>query len=80
MFVLGDADHQHFADEIDDPGQCSPEQAHLFVRGLGLAHFDASLKGNRAAERFLNDDPVPALRERGVDAVEYRKAEQPSAA
>jgi dienelactone hydrolase len=71
MFILRHADHQHFADEIDEPGLCTPEQAHLFTRGLALAHFDAVLNDNAAAERFLNDDPVATLRARGVDAVEY---------
>ena len=31
----------------------SEEQAHRFVRGVTLAHFDAFLKGNAAARRFL---------------------------
>jgi pimeloyl-ACP methyl ester carboxylesterase len=74
MFVLRHADHQHFADRIDEPGLCSPEHAHLFTRGLGLAHFEAVLKGNRAAEQFMAGDPVAALRERGVDAIEYANA------
>jgi dienelactone hydrolase len=74
MFVLRDADHQHFADEIDEPGSCSPEHAHLFTRGLGLAHFDAVLKGSYEAQRFLEDDPAAVLRERGVDALEYANA------
>ena len=74
MFILRDADHQHFADQIDEPGLCSPEQAHLFTRGLGLAHFDAVLKGNYAAKRFMKDDPAAMLRKRGVDAVEYTTA------
>jgi hypothetical protein len=73
-FILRHADHQHFADAIDEPGLCAPEQAHLFTRALGLAHFDAVLKGNVAAQQFLNNDPVAALRARGVDAVEYATA------
>lgn len=68
MFILRGADHQHFGDQIDEPGACRPEHAHLFTRGLGLAHMDAVLKGDRPAQRFLADDPVAALRERGVDA------------
>ena len=71
MFVLRYADHQHFADQIDDPGMCSPEHAHLFTRALGLAHFEAMLKGNEAAHRFLENDPASLLRERGVEAIEY---------
>jgi hypothetical protein len=65
MFILRGADHQHFADEIGDPGLCSPEHAHLFTRSLGLAHFDAVLNGNAAARRFMEDDPAARLRERG---------------
>ena len=71
MFILRHADHQHFADEIPEPGLCPPERAHLFTRGLGLAHFDAVLTENDAAVRFMGDDPAAVLRERGVDAVEY---------
>ena len=32
---------------------CSGEEAHMFVRGLTLAHLDATLRGSRAAEQFL---------------------------
>lgn len=71
MFILRHADHQHFADQIDEPGLCPPEQAHLFARGLGLAHTDAVLKEDPAAQNFMADDPVAALRERGVAAVAY---------
>jgi len=71
MFILRGADHQHFADEIDEPGLCSQEHAHLFTRVLGLGHFEAVLKRNDTAARFLNDDPAALLRERGVDAIEY---------
>jgi pimeloyl-ACP methyl ester carboxylesterase len=42
MFILRDADHQHFADQIDEPGNCPPEDAHLFARGLARA-MDAAL-------------------------------------
>jgi predicted dienelactone hydrolase len=68
MFVLRGADHEHFGDRIDEPGACPPEHAHLFARGLTLAHFDAFLKGDESARAFLSGDPVAALRERGVDA------------
>jgi fermentation-respiration switch protein FrsA (DUF1100 family) len=74
MFVLRHADHQHFADLIQDPGLCSPEHAHLFTRGLGLAHFDAVLNDSEAARHFMEDDPAAAVREHGVDAVEYGNA------
>lgn len=71
MFILRNADHGHFADEIDGAETCSPEAAHLFTRALGLAHLDAALKEDPAAERFLAHDPVGALRGHGVDAIEY---------
>jgi dienelactone hydrolase len=70
MFVLGNAGHGHFGDQIE-AGLCPPAQAHLFTRGLVLAHLDAVLKGETAARRFMADDPVAALRERGVDATAY---------
>lgn len=50
----------------------SGDQAHLFVRGLTLAHMDAHLKQDAAARRFLEEDPQAALQQRGVDAVQYR--------
>ena len=68
MFVLRNADHQHFADQVDDPGLCSPEAAHAFTRGLSLAHLDSVLREDEAASRFMESDPVSSLRERGVDA------------
>ena len=72
MFVLRNADHGHFADEIENAGLCPAEAAHLFTRGLGLAHLDAVLNENDAARRFLTTDPIAALRERGIDALEHR--------
>jgi hypothetical protein len=48
---------------------CSGEQAHLFVRGLTLAHMDANLKQNAAARRFLAGDVEAELAVRGVDAM-----------
>ncbi len=51
---------------------CTGEQAHIFVRGLTLAHFDATLRRLDAAERFLAGDPVAALAARGVEAAEHR--------
>jgi dienelactone hydrolase len=71
MFILRHADHQHFADQIDEPGLCAAEDAHLFTRALALGHLDAVLKGIAAAERFMEDDPAAVLRARGVAAVEY---------
>lgn len=46
----------------------SGEQAHVFVRGLTLAHMDAALRGLAAAERFLAGDVEAELAARGVDA------------
>jgi len=71
MFVLRGADHQHFADQVTDPGACSPEQAHLFTRALTLAHFDAALRQDRAAQKFLDGQPVADLRARGVSAAAH---------
>jgi dienelactone hydrolase len=50
----------------------SGEQAHTFVRGLTLAHLDASLRKSGAAERFLASDVEAALAVRGVDAIAHR--------
>lgn len=68
MFVLTGAGHSHFSDEVDEMLDCTPECAHLFARGLALAHFDAALKGDAAAERFFEADPARALAVRGVRA------------
>jgi dienelactone hydrolase len=51
---------------------CSGAQAHDFVRGLTLAHFDATLRQSGAAERFLAGGAVAALAAQGVDADEYK--------
>jgi predicted dienelactone hydrolase len=71
MFILEGADHQHFDDQIVEPGPCSPEHAHAFTRGLSLAHLDAVLRSDRDAESLMEGDPVAALRERGVNAIDY---------
>ena len=44
-------------------------QAHLFTRGLALAHFDATLREIADAERFLDGDLEAALAERGVEVI-----------
>ena len=46
----------------------SAEHAHLFVRALTLAHFDATLRALGPAERFLTTDVEADLTARGVDA------------
>ena len=48
---------------------CSEEQAHLFVRGLALAHLDATLKQRSEARRFLRGELEAALAERGAEAI-----------
>jgi dienelactone hydrolase len=48
----------------------SGEQAHLFVRGLTLAHMDATLKQTPEARRFLEEDIVGELAARSVEAME----------
>jgi len=50
----------------------SGEQAHLFVRGLTLAHMDATLKQKPEARRFLEEDIVGKLAACGVEAKEHR--------
>jgi predicted dienelactone hydrolase len=47
---------------------CPGSEAHDFVRGLTLAHLDASLRQSEAAERFLGTEAEAALAARGVDA------------
>ncbi len=46
----------------------SGEQAHTFVRGLTLAHFDLTLGQMTTAERFLSGDVEADLAARGVEA------------
>lgn len=45
---------------------CTPDGAYQFVRGLGLAHMDAHLRGDESAARFLAGDLVTTLHGRGV--------------
>jgi dienelactone hydrolase len=47
---------------------CPPEHAYAFVRGLGLAHFDAALKGNEGAAALLAAGLEGTLEERGIRA------------
>ncbi len=49
---------------------CPAAQAHDFVRGLTLAHLDATLRGSDAAQRFLAAGADAALAAQGVDAAE----------
>jgi dienelactone hydrolase len=52
---------------------CPGEQAHAFVRGLTLAHLDATLRADLAADRFLAGDVEAELAARGIDAVAHRR-------
>jgi dienelactone hydrolase len=51
---------------------CSGEQAHLWVRGLALAHMDAILNQRRDAQRLLAGDVAGELAKRGVAAIAHR--------
>ncbi len=51
---------------------CPGEQAHTFTRGLTLAHLDATLRQQAAADRFLAGDVESALAARGVGAFAHR--------
>src|SRR5262249_42770737 len=51
---------------------CSGDQAHLFARGLTLAHFDATLRQHEPARRFLAGDLEAQLAARGVEATVHR--------
>jgi predicted dienelactone hydrolase len=72
MVILGGADHGHFADEVEPrTASCSPEQAHEFVRGLTLCHFDAILRRQQAAERFWLGNVGAELARRGIEAIAH---------
>lgn len=45
---------------------CPGAHAYLFIRGLGLAHMDAHLKGDEAAAQLLAGDLEKLLADRGV--------------
>lgn len=51
---------------------CPGEHAYLFVRGLGLAHMDAYLKGSESAAQLLAGDIRALLKGRGVSVTQYR--------
>lgn len=52
---------------------CSAGAAHLFVRGLTLAHLDATLRQSEAADQFLSVDVEAELAARGVEAFAHRE-------
>ncbi len=45
---------------------CAPDGAYAYVRGLGLAHMDAHLRGDESAARLLAGDVAALMKERGV--------------
>jgi predicted dienelactone hydrolase len=47
---------------------CPPAEAYDLIRGLGLAHMDAALKGSEAAAAFLDGDLRRTLASRGIHA------------
>jgi dienelactone hydrolase len=47
---------------------CPGEHAYAMIRGLGLAHMDASLRGNEDASKLLAGDLAALLAARGVKA------------
>jgi hypothetical protein len=51
---------------------CPGEEAHLFVRGLTLAHMDAAVRQREAAGRYLAGDVEGALTKHGVQAFAHR--------
>jgi hypothetical protein len=53
---------------------CTGEQSHLFVGGLTVAHFDAVLRQNDEASRFLAGDIQAELASRGVEAFVHAAA------
>ncbi len=48
-----------------------PDHAYRWVRGLGLAHWDATLKENEAARQLLDGDVRRTLSERGIDVTVF---------
>lgn len=64
---------QHLASRMPPIAElCTGDQAYLFVRGLGLAHMDAHLKGDLGAASFLENDAAEALAKRGVSVEVHR--------
>jgi hypothetical protein len=51
---------------------CPGDHAHLFARGLALAHLDATLQRSAAAARFLAGDLEAELAAHGVEATMHR--------
>jgi len=72
MFILRNAGHGHFGDQVDDAETCTRQAAQLFTRGLALTHLDGALKADAAAHAFIAGNVVALPRDRGVDAAAYR--------
>jgi dienelactone hydrolase len=51
---------------------CSGEQAHLWIRGLTLAHMDAILNRRQEAQQFLAGDIEGELARRGVEVIVHK--------
>jgi dienelactone hydrolase len=51
---------------------CSGEQAHLWVRGLTVAHMDATLKRRHEAQQLLAGDVEGELARRGVEVILHK--------
>lgn len=51
---------------------CSGDEAHLFVRGLTLAHLDAQLRKNEAAQQFLLSDLEADFARRGITVMVHQ--------
>src|SRR5438128_2245788 len=66
------ADHDHFGDHIE-PQLAPTFAAHLFTRSLALAHLDARLRSDAAAQQLLSTDPAAVLRERGAPALSFQE-------
>ena len=45
---------------------CPGEHAYAFIRGLGLAHMDAHVRGSGEAAQLLTGDLGALLKDRGV--------------
>jgi dienelactone hydrolase len=50
---------------------CGGEEARRAIRGLTLAHLDATLKDNPEARRLLHQDLVPTLSANAIDGYEH---------
>jgi hypothetical protein len=84
MHFVDDPEREHEAERAADlPGDaawmpaamlpfdqlCSAAEAHAFTCALTLAHLDATLRGESAAQSFLAEDLPGRLAAAGVNAV-----------